>query len=207
MRDSWVQSLGQEDPLEKEPGRLHGVAKELDMTEPLNNNNNNTKLSRGKEEFQERGMAGACASVLKNYLRAKCGHSGCGQKTLVWGQGWGMAAPETLAWAAGLTSLKWTSCMPTSSIMEASSSMFGVMTLKAVHPCLNMPRIETAGDSWSYQPEGGWAVRVLPTLFCLWAEWKPILNSCVSCQHFHRETWGHRALAFTGFLIFKPHHP
>lgn len=30
--------------------------------------------------------------------------------------------------------------MPTSSIMEASSSMFGVMTLKAVHPCLNMPR-------------------------------------------------------------------
>lgn len=49
-----------------------------------------------------------------------------------------------------LTSLKWTSCMPTSSIMEASSSMFGVITLKAVQPCLNMPRIETAGERVSY---------------------------------------------------------
>lgn len=46
-----------------------------------------------------------------------------------------------------LTSLKWTSCIPTSSIMEASSSMFGVITLKAVHPCLNIPRIKTARES------------------------------------------------------------
>ena len=52
MRDSWVQSLGQENPLEKEPGRLHGVAKELDMTEELNNNN---KLSRGKGGVPRKG--------------------------------------------------------------------------------------------------------------------------------------------------------
>jgi hypothetical protein len=32
--------------------------------------------------------------------------------------------------------------------MEASSSMFGVITLKAVHPCLNMPRQgESRGES------------------------------------------------------------
>lgn len=37
------------------------------------------------------------------------------------------------------TSLKWTSCIPTSSIMAASSSMFGVMTRKAEQPCLNIP--------------------------------------------------------------------
>lgn len=45
-----------------------------------------------------------------------------------------------------LTSLKWTSCMPTSSIMEASSSMFGVITLKAVQPCLNTPAGQRAGE-------------------------------------------------------------
>lgn len=38
------------------------------------------------------------------------------------------------------TSLKWTSCIPTSSIMDASSSMFGVTTLNAVQPCLNVPK-------------------------------------------------------------------
>lgn len=37
------------------------------------------------------------------------------------------------------TSLKWTSCMPTSSIMAASSSMFGVMTRNAEQPCLIIP--------------------------------------------------------------------
>lgn len=37
------------------------------------------------------------------------------------------------------TSLKWTSCMPTSSIIAASSSMFGVTTRNAVQPCLIMP--------------------------------------------------------------------
>lgn len=37
------------------------------------------------------------------------------------------------------TSLKWTSCMPTSSIIDASSSMLGVTTLNAEQPCLNMP--------------------------------------------------------------------
>lgn len=41
-----------------------------------------------------------------------------------------------------LTSLKWTSCIPTSSIIEASSSILGVITLKAVQPCLNIPVIE-----------------------------------------------------------------
>ena len=60
VRETWVQSLGGEDPLEEgtathssilawriprteEPGRatVHGVAKESDMTQQLNNNNNN----------------------------------------------------------------------------------------------------------------------------------------------------------------------
>ena len=59
MQKTWVQSLRQEDPLEKEmenhssildweipwrekPGRLHGVAKELDMTQQLNSNKSMT---------------------------------------------------------------------------------------------------------------------------------------------------------------------
>lgn len=37
------------------------------------------------------------------------------------------------------TSLKWTSCMPTSSIIAASSSMFGVTTRNAEQPCLIIP--------------------------------------------------------------------
>ena len=64
MQESQVRSLGQEDPLEEimatypsilaweipwteEPGRLqvHGVKKELDMTEKLNNNNNNSNFN------------------------------------------------------------------------------------------------------------------------------------------------------------------
>ena len=56
MWETWVGFLGQEDPLEKEmethsrilaweisqteePGGIHGVTKELDMTWQLNNNN------------------------------------------------------------------------------------------------------------------------------------------------------------------------
>lgn len=37
------------------------------------------------------------------------------------------------------TSLKWTSCIPTSSIMAASSSMLGVVTRNDEQPCLNIP--------------------------------------------------------------------
>ncbi|TNN42696.1 hypothetical protein EYF80_047126 [Liparis tanakae] len=43
------------------------------------------------------------------------------------------------------TSLKWTSCIPTSSIMAASSSMLGVVTRKAEQPCLNMPSRRRGG--------------------------------------------------------------
>lgn len=45
------------------------------------------------------------------------------------------------------TSLKCTSCMPTSSIIAASSSMFGVTTRNAEHPCLNMPEHSTRQDN------------------------------------------------------------
>lgn len=47
-----------------------------------------------------------------------------------------------------VTSLKWTSCIPTSSIMAASSSMFGVMTRKAEQPCLNIPEHTDTEAAW-----------------------------------------------------------
>lgn len=47
-----------------------------------------------------------------------------------------------------VTSLKWTSCIPTSSIMAASSSMFGVMTRKAEQPCRNIPEHTDTEAAW-----------------------------------------------------------
>lgn len=58
------------------------------------------------------------------------------------------------------TSLKWTSCIPTSSIMAASSSMFGVMTRKAEQPCLNIPsHTHTHTHRWEAGSECLWGER------------------------------------------------
>ena len=148
-------------------------------------------------------------SVLENYLRVKCVHSSCRQEIPVWCRGGWTAAPETRGWlepgrAAALTSLKWTSCMPTSSIMEASSSMFGVITLKAVHPCLNMPRIERAGETVGAinlkvdEPRGFFP----PCLFLGWTR-TDLEISCVSGQHSHGKPGRHCVLSFIRLLIFN----
>lgn len=42
--------------------------------------------------------------------------------------------------------------------------MFGVITLKAVHPCLNMPRIKRTGRA-SYKPVGEGGLSILPALY------------------------------------------
>lgn len=49
--------------------------------------------------------------------------------------------------------------------MEASSSMFGVMTLKAVHPCLNMPGQGESRGSTVKQKEAGTQGFLLPCVF------------------------------------------
>ena len=74
----------------------HGAAKELDTTERLNNNN---KLSPEDTRRSKKGDWQELVSVFWRIIivRAKCVHSGCREKTLGWGQGWGMAAPETLS--------------------------------------------------------------------------------------------------------------
>ena len=95
VQETWVQSLGQEEPLEKEmaahssilaweipwieePGRLHavhGVTKQLDMTEQLYNNNNRENSLGGGIHSVRPLVAYQCSTssqlllaLFKNYI-------------------------------------------------------------------------------------------------------------------------------------------